>query len=275
VALTSLMACLHLGRPDDAVLAVSRDLAARFDATIIGLAAKQANMHLSAGAPGPVEPHEHEVRKFRDWADSAERAFRGAFPATTNLGWRAQLTFGPAAEFVAREARAVDLVVVSTEPRDHFIFPSGCAEPGDLIMRLGRPILAVPGSASKFAFGSALVCWKDSREARRAVSDALPLLRAMKRVDVVEIVEPRRSDEARESLSELGEWLRRHEVEANCAPEPPRGTEAAQLGGIARDLEADLIVAGAFGHSRLREWAFGGVTRDLVLSADRCVFAAH
>ena len=275
LALTSLIACLHLDRPNGAVLAVSRDLAARFDATVIGVAAKQANMHITARAVGPVEPHEHEVRKFRDCAGAAEQEFRGALPETTNLGWRAQLTFGPAADFVAHEARAADLIVISTEPRDHLIFPSGCPEPGDLLMRLGRPILAVPGSLAGFNFGSALVCWKDSREARRAVSDALPLLRAMQRVDVVEIIEPRQSGEARQSLSELGEWLRRHGIEANCSTKSPRGPEAEQLRGIASDIGVDLIVAGAFGHSRLREWAFGGVTRDLVLSADRCVLASH
>ena len=58
----------------------------------------------------------------------------------------------------------------------------------------------------------------------------------------------------------------RHGVEANCVATPLSGTEATHLAAIAEDLKADLIVAGAFGHSRLREWAFGGVTRDLLLS---------
>ena len=275
MALTSLMACLHLDRPNGAVLAVARDLATRFDAAVIGVAAKQANMHLSARPAGPTEPHEHEVRKFRESAEAAEREFRQALPETASLAWRAQLTFGPASEFVAHEARAVDLLVISSEAKDHFIFPSGCAEPGDLLMRAGRPILAVPASAQGFAFGSALICWKDLREARRAVSDALPLLRAMERVDVVEIVEAQRVDEARAGLSELAEWLRRHGIEANVSAEAPQGTEAGQLRSIARERNVDLIVAGAFGHSRLRQWAFGGVTRDLVLSADRCVLASH
>jgi nucleotide-binding universal stress UspA family protein len=269
------MACLHLDRSNQSVLAVSRDIAVALGASVVGVAARQADMHLAARAAGPVEPHEPELGKFRRWADEAESEFRAVFPDPANAGWRAQLTFGPAVEFVAREARAADLVVISTEPKEHFIFPSGCAEPGDLIMRLGRPILAAPAGVQGFAFNSALVCWKDSREARRAISDALPLLRAMKRVDVIEIVEPRRMEEARERLTELGEWLRRHGVEANAAPEAPHGSEAEQLGAIARDRDVDLIVAGAFGHSRFREWAFGGVTRDLVLSADRCVLASH
>ena len=275
MALTSLMACLHLDRPNGAVLAVARDLARRFDAAVVGVAAKQANMHLSARPVGPTEPHEHEVHKFRECADAAEQEFRQVFPETASLAWRAQLTFGPASEFVAHEARAVDLLVVTNDAKDRFIFPTGCAEPGDLLMRAGRPILAVPAAASGFAFGSALICWKDLREARRAISDALPLLRAMERVEAVEIVEAQRLDEARAGLSELAEWLRRHGVEANVSAEAPHGSEAEQLRGIVRERNVDLIVAGAFGHSRLREWAFGGVTRDLVLSADRCVLASH
>jgi nucleotide-binding universal stress UspA family protein len=275
LALTALMACLHLDRPNGAVLSVARDLAQRFDASVVGVAARQADMHLSARAVGPAEPHGHELGKFRACADAAEREFRETLEATSNLAWRAQLTFGPASDFVAREARTADLVLVSTERGDHFVFPSGCAEPGDLLMRLGRPILAVPARVAGFNPGSALVCWKDTREARRAISDAMPLLRVMQRVDVVEIAEPRALEDTRASLAELSEWLRGHGVESNCTAEAPRGTEAEQLGTIARERRVDLIVAGAFGHSRLREWAFGGVTRDLVLSADCCVLASH
>ena len=275
LALTSLMACLHLDRSNRPVLSVARDLASHFKASVVGVAARQADMHLSARALGPTEPHGHELSKFREGAEAAEREFRETFPSASDLTWRAQLTFGPASEFVAREARVADLVLVSTETGDHLIFPSGCAEPGDLLMRLGRPILTVPSHVAGFKLGSALVCWKDSREARRAVSDAMPLLRMMQRVDVVEIADPRALEDTKASLAELSEWLRGHGVEANCEAHAPQGTEAEQLGAIARARGVDLIVAGAFGHSRLREWAFGGVTRDLVLGADCCVLASH
>ena len=60
-----------------------------------------------------------------------------------------------------------------------------------------------------------------------------------------------------------------------ASPRRSSGTEAAHLAAIAKDLEVDLIVAGAFGRSRLREWAFGGVTRDLLLKADRCTLVSH
>ena len=134
-------------------------------------------------------------------------------------------------------------------------------------MRAGRPILIVPPGASGLKLTRSLVCWKDSREARRAVADALPILKASKGVDVVELAREHEMEAARRRVADVGEWLARHGVEANCLASPLKGAEAAGLAEIAKDLEADLIVAGAFGHSRLRDWAFGGVTQDLLLQS--------
>jgi nucleotide-binding universal stress UspA family protein len=91
----------------------------------------------------------------------------------------------------------------------------------------------------------------------------------------VEIVEAKAVEGARRRLADVVAWLARHGVEANGSTALADGTEAKQLAAVAKDVGADLIVAGAFGHSRLPEWAFGGVTRDLLLFADRCVFASH
>src|SRR5579871_3086012 len=167
------MACLHLDRSNAAVLAVAGAVSRRFDAMVVGVAARQASINVSARGLGPGEPHEHDTQKFREWAGSTEEEFRTALSDVPSLAWRAQLTFGPATDYVADEARAVDLVVASTEPRDRFLLPTGCPEPGDLIMRLGRPILAVPPAARGFGFGGALICWQDLREASRAVLDAI------------------------------------------------------------------------------------------------------
>jgi nucleotide-binding universal stress UspA family protein len=76
-------------------------------------------------------------------------------------------------------------------------------------------------------------------------------------------------------LANVVAWLARHGVEAHGSTALAVGTKAQQLAAVAKDVGADLIVAGAFGHSRLREWAFGGVTRNLLLSADTCVLASH
>ena len=135
--------------------------------------------------------------------------------------------------------------------------------------------MTAPAGASGFAFGQALACFEEAREARRALADALPVLQAMKRVKVVEIVESGSIQAAERRLNDVTAWLaptwRRRDLRSHTRP----GAAAQQLAALARDLEADLIVAGAFGHSRLREWAFGGVTRDLLLHSDRCVLSSH
>ncbi len=275
MTLSTLMACLRVDRPNADLLAVVGDVAERLKCGVIGVAAKQASTHPLLRGAGPFEPPQHDLHKFVEQASAAEAEFRAALSRIETLDWRARMTFGPAYEHVADEARAADLVIAPIGRHDHVSLPSGQAEVGDLLMRLGRPILAAPAGAAGFKFDQALVCFKDAREARRAVADALPILEAMGRVHVVEIVEAKAVNESRRRLDDVCDWLARHGVNAACSTKIADAVEAEQLAEVARDLNADLIVAGAFGHSRLREWAFGGVTRDLLLRSERCVLASH
>jgi nucleotide-binding universal stress UspA family protein len=275
LAFSTLLVCLRLGQPNADILGVAADVAGRFGSSVIGMVAKQASAHVAAGNPGPSEPYEHDLSMFKERASAAEAEFRAALSKAGQLEWRPRLTVGPAYEQVANEARSADLVVAPIDPHDGSWIASGQAEVGDLLMRLGRPVLAVPPGVSDLALNEALVCWKDTRESRRAAADALPMLQASRRVDIVEIVEAQGLEEARRRLGGVSDWLTRNGVVSNCSAEAAEGPEGPQLAGIARDRKADLIVAGAFGHSRLREWAFGGVTSDLLLCADRCVLASH
>ena len=70
-------------------------------------------------------------------------------------------------------------------------------------------------------------------------------------------------------------WLRWHDVVAEPLVLASNGDDVGVLNAIAQELAADLIVAGAYGHSRLREWVLGGVTRDLLLRANRCSLVSH
>ncbi|HTR14225.1 MAG TPA: universal stress protein [Roseiarcus sp.] len=273
----TVMACLDVDRSNANLLGVVGAVARRFGSRVIGVAARQASGHfVQARAGGLSEPLEHDTRKFRDLAGQAEAEFRAALGDVARLEWRRIFTAGPVHEQIADEARSADLVVSTIEGDGRFFFPSGQAAVGDLLMRLGRPVLAAPPEASTLEFKEAFVCWKDTREARRAVADALPALKASERVTVIEIVKAADElDRARRGLADLSDWLAIHEVPATCMAEIGSGTEAQQLAAIAKDLKADVVVAGAFGHSRLREWAFGGVTSDLLLRADCCVLASH
>jgi len=270
-----LMACMRTDRSNAELLVVVADVARRFSAAVVGVVARQASMHSATMAMGPGEPPDRDFEKFRERAAPLEAEFRSALSMVKDLQWRSQMTAGPASQHIADQARGVDLIVTAAEPGEPIFLPSPEIDVSDLLMRAGRPVLIAPAGAAGLKLTRALVCWKDSREARRAVVDALPILKASKGVDVVELVDGREMEAARRRLADVGDWFARHGVEANCLASPLNGAEATHLAAIAKDLEADLIVAGAFGHSRLREWAFGGVTRDLLLKADRCILVSH
>lgn len=273
--ISTLLACMRTDRSNAELLAVVADLAQRFSAAVIGVAARQLSLHSSIMAIGPGEPRGREFEKFQERAAAVEAEFRSALSGVDNLQWRSQMTAGPASEPVASEARAADLIITAVEPGERMFSPSPEIDVTDLLMRAGRPVLLAPPGVTELKLTQALVCWKDSREARRAVADALPILKACNKVDVVELAHEHEIDLAQRHVADVGDWLHRHGVEATCVATPLNGAESAHLSRIAQDVKADLIVAGAFGHSRLREWAFGGVTRDLLVRAERCTLVSH
>ena len=270
-----LMACMRSDRSNADLLAVVADMAQLFSAAVVGVAARQPSMHPAIMMTGPSESPSRDLDNFRERAGALEAEFRSALSMVEDLQWRSQMTAGPPSQHLASEAGGVDLIVAAAEPGERIFPPAPEIDVNDLLMRAGRPVLIASTGAAGLKLRRALVCWKDSREARRAVADALPILKSCKRVDVVELVEGRETETARRRLADVGDWLARHGVETNCLASPIKGTDAAHLAAIARDSDIDLIVAGAFGHSRLREWAFGGVTRDFLLKADRCTLVSH
>ena len=141
-------------------------------------------------------------------------------------------------------------------------------------MQVGRPVLLVPLSLSTTRFDRVLVGWKDTRETRRAIADALPLMRHAE-VTVVEVVNEGHMDAARRHLDDVIEWLMQHDVPAKALPVTSSGDDAADLRSVADSEHCDVIVAGAYGHSRLREWILGGVTKDLLMSPRRCSLVSH
>jgi nucleotide-binding universal stress UspA family protein len=204
---------------------------------------------------------------------AAEATFRAVVQQAGAAEWRG--AFGFPAEHVARNARAADLVVIGGKPGfdDDYLF----LDPGELVLRAGRPALVVPPNLAEFPLGSpALVAWKDTREARRALADAVPLLCKASTVSVIGVC----SDDERQSeqagLMDVAAFLRRHgaNVEAVKA-EPSDGDAAKTLLGLARRQDAGLLVLGAYGHSRLAEWVFGGVTRALLRDAPICCLMSH
>jgi nucleotide-binding universal stress UspA family protein len=116
------------------------------------------------------------------------------------------------------------------------------------------------------------VGWKDTREARRAVWDALPFLKRASQVVVISVDD---GDGAADPQDIVG-LLQVHDVYATSVRKDACGSAASEaLVDAASEQAADLLVAGAYGHGRLREWAFGGVTRDLLAYAPICCLMSH
>jgi|SRR5476651_1200005 nucleotide-binding universal stress UspA family protein len=146
---------------------------------------------------------------------------------------------------------------------------------GALVLQAGRPVLIVPGTIDKLVLGHVIVAWKDTRETRRAALDALPLLKMAARVTVVEVAAEGDLESARLHLEDVVVWLKRHDIAAALLVSASNGDDTGRLNAIAQEQNVDLIVAGAYGHSRLRELVLGGVTHDLLLCPGRCVLVSH
>jgi nucleotide-binding universal stress UspA family protein len=142
-------------------------------------------------------------------------------------------------------------------------------------MTAGRPVLTVPPEIDSFRRRHILVAWKDTRESRRAISDALPILANAGEVSVVEVVENGSSDSAQERVTDVARWLKQHGISASARALGAVENAANDMETIAADMSADLIVAGAYGHSRFSQWVFGGVTDKLLKQSIRCTLLSH
>ena len=158
------------------------------------------------------------------------------------------------ANYIAKEARCADIIITGISPSDFYEGPSSVTA-GEIVMQSGRPVLAVPEVAEEFTLDNILVGWKDTREARRAVADALPLLRLAKQISIVEIAAKDDLVNAEKRLYDVVNWLRRHDIEADYLAPTSVEDDSIQFMSIAKQQKANLVIAGAYGHNRLREWA--------------------
>jgi nucleotide-binding universal stress UspA family protein len=102
------------------------------------------------------------------------------------------------------------------------------------------------------------------------------LLHQAKRVTVMETCEKGEMDNAHKRVADVVRYLAQHRVKAGSRVEiQAHGSGADQIIGLAADEGADLLVTGAYGHSRLNEWVFGGMTRDLLTSSPICCLMSH
>jgi nucleotide-binding universal stress UspA family protein len=189
--------------------------------------------------------------------------------------WR--LAEGVAADVVAQHARYADLAILG-QPRPEDSLISTGNVPATAMLSSGRPVLVIPYAGSFATVGrKVLVGWKASREAARAVNDAIPLQRKAQSVKVFAINPDRGIDgEGDLPAADVALHLARHGIKAEAAHTVAKDIpEADVLLNEASDMDADLIVVGGYGHSRAREFFFGSVTRELLLSMTVPVLFSH
>lgn len=208
--------------------------------------------------------------------DASDDATRAAFKAAetafneivAGMGieteWRAVIDFPALA--IAGMGSAADLLVAGQSSVTESF------DVGDLVMKAGRPVLIVPAEVRELDTARILVAWKNTGEARRALADSLPFLKEAKAVHLLHVGE---AGEEAAGIEDAGLFLRRHGIEPSIEVASPNSHSSADhLVGAARQRDCGLMVLGAYGHSRLREWMFGGVTHDFLHSAPLpCLFS--
>ena len=255
------------------------DLASRFDAHVIGLAAIGIPPILygpEMALSGPL------VAQMQDELEQQARRATGQFEAAAKRQGYVRVETRVAdfdeVSAMAQSARYADLVVIGQEEPGHTSLEAGRLTPGNMVLASPRPVLVIPYIGAPAGFGKhILIAWNGSREACRAVADALPLLAAAERVTVMAVnPDAGNADHGALPGADLAKYLASHNVKVEAQADPGAAIDVGnELLSRAADLGADLIVMGAYGHSRAREWVFGGVTRTILSGMTMPVLMSH
>lgn len=257
---------VHLSdsRRAEAVLEPAVELAARYNSHLLG-------MHVYSGIPAPPVP---ALAPSVLGAALAQERKNGEEIGATFARLTAGKTLVPEWHLlrlphvnlpsaVLQYGRTADLIVAGQTDPDWDMAPL-LNFPEQLVMSSGRPVLVVPYAGRFARVGrNIMVAWKPTRESARAVFDALPLLRQAEKVHILEVRE-RKDDANLTPDTSIAAALARHGIKpaihSTLAPDITIGDEILSR---LSDLDIDLLVMGAYGHSRMREIVFGGATRHI------------
>jgi nucleotide-binding universal stress UspA family protein len=283
MALRDILVHLDETRGAAARLSLAAEIARRNDAHLAGLFAVEPISFSAMAAPGGPDfaaaeafqeiQEQHRQARLASGEKLGARFKDEARRAGIVGEWR--VVESDAATAVTLHARYADLAIVGQDDPDKRAVAAGVAQ--SALLGSGRPVLVVPFIGAKRLGERVLVAWNATREAARAVNDALPLLEGAKQVTVLSI-NPERgiAGEGDVPAADIALHLARHGVKAEAAH-----TEAEDIGvgevilSRAADFGADLIVMGGYGHSRTREFVLGGATRTLLQHMTVPVLLSH
>ena len=274
----NLLVHLDESRANAGRLAVAIDLARACDAHLTGLhVAVDPILPAGVGVEVPME----FMATLTEQREENARAVMARFTeAVEKNGLTAdgRTARGPAAEaanIISLHARYSDLVILGQpEPEVPRDVDGHLAE--TVIMSSGRPALVIPYIGAGKSLGRrVLVAWDAGREAARAVNDAMPFLERAEKVAVL-VINSDHGDHGPEPGADIALHLARHGVQAE-AQHLATGDLSVANALLSRlvDLDIDLLVMGGYGHSRLREWILGGVTREIIQHMTVPVLMSH
>ncbi|MES2069270.1 MAG: universal stress protein [Pseudomonadota bacterium] len=271
----SIAVCVDNSNGSPRQLKFALALAARHNAHLTGL-------HLTYGPLVPYDPYGQAAAIMMEWEETimekqarAEKSFRAAAQdAGINFDWLA-FRSSERDEVLAR-ARATDLVIVGQRDPADLQTDVGHAFHESFVLKLGRPVLFLPYTGElPGAFDNIIIAWDGGREAARAMADALPFLKKARQVKVLTVAEKEDRETDLPDV-DIAAYLARHGVRIEIEKNEGVDMDPAEwLLSRAADLGADLLVMGAYGHSRMSELVLGGVTRSMLREMTVPVLMSH
>jgi nucleotide-binding universal stress UspA family protein len=211
------------------------------------------------------------AQHFRDFCARAMVEIRDVPDRTKGVTASWHEEDGHALKRIMFHARHNDLVVVGRAKTANGL-PADFLE--QLLIGCGRPVLIAGSAPVPTPTGTIMVCWKETAEAARAVNAAMPFLIHAKRVVIVSITEG--GENPAEALSDVARQLAWNGVRSELRTIIPSGTAIPDLlSSAAQECGADLVVLGAYGHSRMHEILFGSCTQAVIRNADTSVLLMH
>ncbi len=265
---------VHAAAETSARLERAVALAKQFEATLIGVGAEMVPPIVpDYGFAGGQDAWLQVMRESIEGnLERARKAFETASSGLVKPAiWESGLRMPTPA--VASASRGADIIVAGAAAgwREN---PYRDAVTGELVVTAGRPVLIAAAGEPRPIGERVFLAWKDSREARRAMSDAMPFFKRAKAVLVAEVCGADDLSDAQLRTADVAAALTRHGVKAETkvVEDTPNGDAVIRQ---ADAFSADLVVAGGYGHSRMGEWVFGGVTRGLLAQRDHHVLLSH
>lgn len=276
MAITTLLAAHAVDEPIEnikPIIELAGDLGAHLNVVVFGIM-KSMPTAVYGGLPDFYlsEMHDRAVQETNQRAARIEEMLQETYLSASVLA--EYIDRGVVANTMSRHALYADVVVFANgvipeqeEATDAF---------NGMLFESGRPILILgAGEKSPLPIRRVVMAWNSEPEAAKAIHHSLSLLHDAQEVSLV-LVDPDGSTSGPNPGDDMAAFLTRHSLKVTVDQLPSAGRDISQvLLQHAIDKDADLIVMGGYGHSRLREWLLGGTTRDLLVNAKHPVLMAH